>query len=96
MLRNVITASLIVTFTVSTCSAARNYLKKARMARTASAARIGNGYNRMLDNEHKMVTQASKKQVYVKPCVNEVEEMGIDTLVNLFNDQLLGRIDLLQ
>lgn len=94
MLRNIITASLIVTFTVSTCSAARNYLKRARIARTASAARIGNGYNRMLDNENKIAAQVSKKQIYVKPYVNKTEEMTTDTLANLLNDHLLGRIDL--
>lgn len=95
MIRNIITASLIVIVAANSCFAGKNFHKKSRIARTESAARLGNGYNCMLDDK-KIAAPVSKKQVYANLYVNGPKEMNVDTLANLLNDHLLGRIDLMR
>jgi hypothetical protein len=93
MIRNTTLFSLIVIVAANSCFAGKNHLKQSRIARTESAGRLGNGYNRMLDDK-KRAAPASKKQACANLYVNGPKEMTVDTLANLLNDHLLGRTDL--
>ena len=102
MIRNATLFSLITILAVNFCFAGEN--SKSSLKHQANGLKVQNILNRQLDNAyHEKATQASKNPVHVRSYVKKFQNFTADELdaikpimVELLNDHLLGRIDLLQ